>query len=468
MKNEKLELLLNKVVEYNQLDACHFKGFLYKDSSGYYIKVLETISGTDIAVNDTLYLKEGEELYVTQADKPKLMRISLKSWHYRLMKFVLRSKTPTPKTMQNGCPYFWLLIFSLFACLFVALWEIIKFVFMLIPKVLIWGLQKFVDGWMRGIDDGEAGEYYWNSRDNSNGEMPITAKLYFDKSNEDFMDYFMLEKYKLSREYNYAEYCIKKEELEKEWKLWRAEKNLLRQKRNDKRIKELTEKQRKYNEYLRRQAERQAKWDARTKPIEDAFVKIFEGIRKAFTFNFDTKNVIKKTKQVIGALVTIILLGAAYFVINGIVYGLTCFIDYSIEHWYIYVGIGVIAVIVGIIYVLFLLVTGWAQSVVNKYKGGKKVWYIEPIIYLIWYPVKYVSLGLVYGLFYLIWIPIKFIFYNFLWKFILVPIGNFLWKVLCALGRGIVNSTGVFGEYFNASYTDYCPGIEWVDTEEEE
>jgi hypothetical protein len=38
---------------------------------------------------------------------------------------------------------------------------------------------------------------------------------------------------------------------------------------------------------------------------------------------------------------------------------------------------------------------------------------------------------------------------------------------LKALGNGLKNSSGVFGEYFNASYSDYCPGIEWVDTEEE-
>ena len=36
-----------------------------------------------------------------------------------------------------------------------------------------------------------------------------------------------------------------------------------------------------------------------------------------------------------------------------------------------------------------------------------------------------------------------------------------------AFANGIVNSTGIFGEYFGASYSDYCPGIEWKDCEEE-
>ena len=113
MKNEKLELLLNKVVEFNKPNAVDFKGFLYKDSKGYYIKVVEAISGTDVAEKDIFYLKEGEERYVIHADKPKLMRVDKNSWHYKLTKFVLGKKVPTPETMQNGCPYFWLMLFSI-------------------------------------------------------------------------------------------------------------------------------------------------------------------------------------------------------------------------------------------------------------------------------------------------------------------------------------------------------------------
>jgi len=49
-----------------------------------------------------------------------------------------------------------------------------------------------------------------------------------------------------------------------------------------------------------------------------------------------------------------------------------------------------------------------------------------------------------------------------------VPVAKLIWKGLCALGRGLANSTGVFGEYFGASYSDYCPGIEWEGFDEEE
>src|ERR1035437_4613029 len=185
MKNEKLELLLNKVVEFNKPNAVDFKGFLYKNSKGYYIKVVETISGTDVAEKDIIYLQEGEERYVIHADKPKLMRVDKKSWHYQLMMYVLGSKTPTPQNMQNGCPYFWLLVFSLFASIFVTIWKIAKSVFLLIPKGFIWCLQKSVDAWLASIDDVTAYDLYtsqygqYNYRLNA-PKLPITAKLFFD------------------------------------------------------------------------------------------------------------------------------------------------------------------------------------------------------------------------------------------------------------------------------------------------
>jgi hypothetical protein len=123
---------------------------------------------------------------------------------------------------------------------------------------------------------------------------------------------------------------------------------------------------------------------------------------------------------------------------------------------------------VGILYILGVFVWGWIEKLINKYHVGKKVWYIEPLIYGLYYPIKYIIFAIGYFLLYVIWIPIKFIFYNFLWEIVLVNTGLFIWKLFRALGRGLANSTGVFGEYFSASYTDYCPGIEWVDVDEKE
>jgi hypothetical protein len=487
MKNEKLDLLLNKLVEYNQPNKCHLKGFLYKDHLGrYFIKVIETISGTDIAVQDKIKLRDGEEQYITHAEKPKLMRVSMKSWHYRLIKFVLRSNAPTSKTMQNGCPYFWLLVFSLFACSFVALWKVFVFLILLLPKAFIWCLEKAVNAYMSNLEDAAAYDYYENTG-YSKTKLPLTIKTFFRLTNNDtayeFMDYFLLEKYGLSPEVNREEYQRKKDELSEKWFAWREE----IRKADNERERIANERAAKEKaillEWERKQEIRKAKWDARMKPIEDGIEKVFKSIRKLFTFkvkktkikkvtfNYDWKNLIKRTKQVVGAIITLILLTATHFVINCLVYGIMFVADWCIGHWEIFAALGCVAILIGIVYVLFVFITGWVQTIVNKYNMGKKIWYVQPLIYLIYYPLKYAIIVIAYGMLYILWTPIKFILYTFLWKLILVPsgifLGNGIWKLICAFGHGLVNSTGVFGEYFSASYSDYCPGIEWVDTDEE-
>ncbi|MFA5366374.1 MAG: hypothetical protein WC333_00425 [Dehalococcoidia bacterium] len=488
MKTENLDLLLNKVVEYNQPGKCRFKGFLYKDRNGqHYIKVIETFSGTDIAVDDKLVIRKGEGKYVASTDKPKLMRVSMKSWHYRLIKFVLKDNAPTPKTMQNGCPYFWLLVFSFFAAPFLLLWKGFVFLILLLPRAFVWFLEKAFDAYMKSLDDAAAYDYYQSGQYGSTGSrMPLTVKTFFKLSSKndyddrnEFMDYFLLEKYNLSSEKNPEEYKRMKDELSEKYLTWREE----IKKRNEEREKQdfiEREKRRiKQLEWERKQEIRQAKWDALTKPYRDGINGILKSIRQTFTFkvkkvkfDFDWKTIIRTTKQVVGAIITLILLTATYFVVNGIAYGLTAAADWSIHHWEYFAIMGLLLVAAGIVYVSFIFITGWVQGIVNRYKGGKRVWYIEPLIYVIYYPIKYVVLLIAYGLFYIVWWPIKFICYTFLFKIVIAPVGEFLavniWKGLCAFGRGLVNSTGVFGEYFSASYTDYCPGLEWVDTDEEE
>lgn len=474
MKNEKLELLLNKVVEYNQpttinSNGCHFKGFLYYDWRGYYIKVIEYISGKDITVDDKVYLKENEEQYIIHADKPKLMKVSLKSWHYKLMKFVLRGKTPTPQTLQNGCPYFWLLVFSLFACTFVAIWEVAKFTFLLIPKGFIWCLEQSVNAWIMSVDDVEAYEIYNNKYHSRKDEqkLPITAKIFLDAKDEEFFNYFLSKKYGITARKNKKEYDLKYNEINAQWKIWKAEIFQARQKRDaERRVKEAAIAQKEYDREIIREKNR-LKWEARMRPIKDDFKVIFTTIRKTFTFKGDTKSLIKRTKQIVGVIITILLLAISYLLINGLAFALMFLIDICIKNWDVFAILGFIGIAGGIIYALSIFVWGWIEKLINKYNTGKKIWYIEPFIYLFYYPIKYIIFAIGYFLLYIIWKPIKFIFYDFLWKIVLINFGVYGWKMICAFGRGLANSTGVFGEYFNASYTDYCPGIEWVDVDEE-
>jgi hypothetical protein len=186
MKNEKLELLLNKMVTYEKSEKLvslvfSYKGFLYKNGTdSYYIKVVETEVGPT-QPGQIIYLSKGDEDLITFAAKPKLMRVSLKSWHYRLMQFVLRDNTPTPRTMQNGCPYFWLLVLSMLALPFVLIGKGIKGIFLGVIGIIRWCLKSLVNGWLQSIDDVMAYELYWRGNYSSNYgvAMPKTAKLYF-------------------------------------------------------------------------------------------------------------------------------------------------------------------------------------------------------------------------------------------------------------------------------------------------
>ena len=421
MKNEKLKLMLNKVVEYNNPKAHggrghNFKAFLYKDKRGYYFKVVEIITGTDVAFNDIIYLEDRDVEFLIIADKPKLMRVSKKSWHYRLLKYVLKSQAPTPHDMQNGCPYFWLVLFSILVVPFIQLYKAIKWVILLIPEILFWVLKQLVLGWIAGLDDEAAYELNWNGRYGET-KMPKTAKIFFDNSDDDFFSLFLSQKYKVGNP-NDADYAEKQAEIKAKWETWRKE---------------------------------TAAW-----------------FRNTFTVQRGRRNmIVKRTKQFVGAVVTLVILAATFIVVNYVSLALMVAADAIIAGgWKILLGFVAAAAVVGICYLLWILISSWGQAVVNKYRRGKKVWYIEPFIYLVWLPIKYLALAIAFIVAKILWIPIKFIFYTCIWG-VIAWCGRGLGRMFLSLGRGIVGSTGIFGEYFGASYSDFCPGLEWVDFDED-
>ena len=337
MKNEKLELLLNKMVTYEKSEKLvsllfSYKGFLYKGDGGYYIKVIETEAGT-IQPGGIIYLSSGDEEFITFSAKPKLMRVSMKSWHYRLIKFVLRNSAPTPQTMQNGCPYFWLLIFAIFACLFVALWKIVKSIVLLIPKFFLSILEKSVNAWILTLDDIEAYDMYnatWENDDKYSQKMPVTAKIFMDAKDENLFSYFLGKRYGLNKVTNTKAYQEKSNEIYAQWQAYRKEAREKREKLNaDLAIKENIRREKSFKRERERQAN-QLLWEVRIKPFSDGIVKLFTSIRQVFTFKGDTKNLIKRTKQVFGAVVTLALLFMAFLFVDAFAYFLMLFIDFSI------------------------------------------------------------------------------------------------------------------------------------------
>jgi len=468
MKNEKFESLLNKVVEYHRPDEIYVKGFLYYDSwtDKYYLKIVETMLGS-LTFNQKHYLKEGDEEFLKKADKPKLMRVSLKSWHYRLIKYVMRDNAPTPKTMQNGCPYFWLLVFSVLVVPFILLFKAVKWVVLLVPKMLFWVLEQMVESWVAGLDDEVAYDTYYNGT-YGNKKIPKTAQIYFQNSDDDFFEFFLSKKYK-NLNPDDKDYAEKKEEMRNKWKVWREDLD----KRREEQRKLQSKKQREREELrmLREEKaeERKAVWEAKMRPMKQGFRDIGAWFKKTFTVERGRVNmIVKRTKQIVGLLVTLLVLAFTGVVVNYVALGLMWFIDLMIAGGWMYlVGLIALAAVVGICYLFYVLISSWVQTILNKYERGKKVWYVQPFIYLIFYPLKYLFMAIAWVVIKVLWEIVKFIFYTAAFKNFLKPIGLFIAKVFVGLWKGIASSSGIFGEYFGASYSDYCPGIEWCDIEDE-
>jgi len=476
MENEKLKLLLNKVVEYNNPKANdgkgrHFKAFLYKNRMGeYYFKVVETLIDFSINFDDIIYLNEGDENYLIVAAKPKLMRVSKNSWHYRLLKYVLRSSAPTPKDMQNGCPYFWLLIFSVLVLPFVLIFKVLKWIVLLIPKLIFFILEQLVNSWIAGLDDEAAYELQANGQYGKT-KLPMTAKIFVNNHDTmgayDLFDLYLSKKYKKLKKTD-PDYTEKREEIKTKWIAWNKEREEKRKEQRELDSKREEEIRKRRAEHVIKRKESQERWDARMKPINEGFANLGKWFRNTFTVKRGRVNmIVKRTKQFMGAIVTLAVLVATYFVVNYTSLVLMVVIDGLIAGWVILLAILAIIVACGIIYLLYIVISSWGQAIVNKYKRGKKVWYIEPIIYIIWYPVKYIAMGIAFLVAYVIWYPIKFIGYTLLFKYFLKPIGIFIGNLFVGLIKGIGSSSGIFGEYFGASYSDYCPGIEWTDFDEE-
>jgi ABC-type multidrug transport system fused ATPase/permease subunit len=455
VNEEKLKLLLNKVVELNRPDVIYCKGFLYKEGDLYYLKVVE--GSNRFYVNSKYYLNDGDADYIVHAEKPKLMRVSLKSWHYRLVKRVLGDNAPTPKNMQNGCPYFWLLLFSMIAYPIILLINAIGYVAMLIPRAFTWYLDKLADSWLIELPDEEAFDIYYRGK--KSAYIPLSAKVSFRSGNDtEFLQKYVESKYHIDYATDYDLYKKKYDEMVEKWRIKDAEREERERIKRKERIDRLAELEMKRMEHARIREEYRQKWEARLKPVTI----VMSSIRKIFTFNKDWKNIIRRTKQFIGAIITLFVLAVSYVFVNGLTFVTMLLVDGCINNWEFIAGFGVGALIAGVLYLLYMVIMNWVQNLVNKYRKGKKIWYVEPFIYLVWYPVKYIAMSIGYVVLYLLILPIKFIAYDFLYKII----GLFVWKVLKSIWHVLVESTGIFGEYFSASYTDYCPGIEWVDTEE--
>ena len=179
-------------------------------------------------------------------------------------------------------------------------------------------------------------------------------------------------------------------------------------------------------------------YDDRLEDFRDYLGEFFNKIAEAVS---SWKNIIKWTKRVVGLIVTAVLLTATYFVVNFVGKGILWLIDNW--DWKVVETIGI--VLAGILVIVGI---GWVLSKFFAYIAAKgtSLWYIKVL-----YSFSYWCL----------WMPIKVIFWYFLWKLVIVNLSYFIAAGAKGFWFGVLGFLGIFGEYFGASYTDYCPEARW-------
>ena len=149
----------------------------------------------------------------------------------------------------------------------------------------------------------------------------------------------------------------------------------------------------------------------------------------------------------------VLLIFLCYFLGSVLCLQLTTFFCWSIYTSVIgNIGLGVFISLMA--FVLSLVFNSFCIKYEKTWKHNLKQLSLKEYLYVIPFMVVY--------------IPIKIILVYIIWKFIYYVIYKFLWSTLIVgitLGfkQGIVEFTGIFGEYLNSSYSDYCPMINWKD-----
>lgn len=371
------------------------------------------------------------------------IKLNTKTWHYKLIKFVLGSAAPTPQNMHNLCPYFWLLIFSMFATPFMLFFGGIAKIFMFIGKqlgnVAIWIVDNMLvepiaRGWFNGLEDMDILKLY-------DGSKYVSPSFHRAKIGK-----------------NDAGYDLGTSEIINRWflktynrSIWEVDTPDSRSARNYSK-KFIKWKDEQYTIKRRLEAERAESRAKRVASLDlsDFVTSVDRTVQKTKTSVQSWTNIIKWTKRVTGGAITAGGLTLVYFVINFIGRGFLWLVENFngpvVLDRLIIVGIviGGMALLAGIIYVLKL----WVEYVAEQ---GLKLWYVK----MLYYP-----------LFWFIYTPLKFIMYDFVFNFVLINLIKGIIGGSKMAWYGILGFFGIFGEYFGASYSDYCPGIEWEENEE--
>ena len=364
------------------------------------------------------------------------VKLSTKSWHYKLIRFILGGIAPTPENMFNLCPYFWLLVLSLLVTPVVAPLKLIYLAFARMFDGLANLMDKLIilpsaERWEDGLSD-----------------LDVYQILRWDKALQKFykMAHFKNDNYHAKELFAYQ---------------WWRETYKMPVFENDDSPKKvygtytdefsewLKECELEYEALMDEMSERELEKARKKAEYEENLKKFRTGMDNIGDRVKDTvlswKTLIKWTKRVVGLIVTGALLVATYFIVNYMGRGVLWLVDNW--DWSIFLIVVLALAGAGALLLIIQLLKLWVDYIESK--GAMNVWYVKGLYYL--------AKG--------IYLPFRWVFYDFLWKWVLVNIWYLIKRSARLVWGSLLGFLGIFGEYFGASYTDYCPGIDWEENE---
>lgn len=348
-------------------------------------------------------------------EKIKLVKIKETDWHFKLVKFCWGIN---PKIFRNLCPYFWLVMGSIVAFIPMSLYRGIEWCVRWIKNLWknYWESynkeysQKVYKKYLQSLSKGQI--YYLKYR----RTIPLETRRYkrFTQFNNKDLDILLFDAVE--------EFGLKDKDIKK----YKEDFNL-----------EL----KKEEELYKKNIEAEIKKEKREEKMRELGYKISEYSKHFFTF------------------LGVLLCGFIGFVLLTALTNLWCFfssLTIDLSRLMIVLITFVFSAIVGFL-------TGSCAVSYLKYREGdikcdpkymiglkKNLYYIPLsigyVLYHLWHSI------ICKPIYYIIYLPI----YVFLIKTV---IGG----ILMAFVTGIKEFGGIFGDYFNASYSDYCPGIDWED-----
>lgn len=358
--------------------------------------------------------------------------ISTKSWHYIWMKFVLGTKlSPTAKTMHNLCPYFWLLIFSIIISPVVLpiklIVSMVKGANNAITNFMMnsWIMPNAV-AWKDGIQDLEAISILRMESD-----LGFWYKKAFDYDRSDMVYGWWKTTYGkdcIDDKGRYSPEFI-------EWKsVWDVELNKILDTKSEASQLKASETRKKKQRFEDKMVGFRSRVEARWIMITEYFQSL--------------NNIIKWTKRTVGLIITVIGLVCTFVLTSFIAKGFLYLVSIWTFQGTLTGGIGAIGIITVI--AIFFLIIKWTEVIKEK---GLSLWYVKAVYWPIYI---------------LIFWPLKIIFQYLIWELILLNLFYLFVGGGKSLWIGILGFMGIFGEYFGASYSDVCPGLDWKEENKKE